>query len=166
MGILRIGYVRQRDAGLHDEAARLEAAGCQVVRAAAPGAAQQALSDILGALGAGDTLVVTRLERLAATGRELLDALDRLEARGASLTVLQPELCSAGPGGVALRAALQAVAHLEPPPGRRRRPAAAATQEIHALQRAGLGPVEIARRLGVSRMTVWRKLKAAEAMDA
>ena len=35
--------------------------------------------------------------------------------------------------------------------------------EIHALQRAGVGPVEIARRLGVSRMTVWRKLKAVEA---
>ena len=31
------------------------------------------------------------------------------------------------------------------------------------LQRAGIGPVEIARRLGVSRMTVWRKLKAVGA---
>jgi len=29
-----------------------------------------------------------------------------------------------------------------------------------AMQAAGVGPVEIARRLGVSRMTVWRKLKA------
>jgi len=27
---------------------------------------------------------------------------------------------------------------------------------------AGLGPVEIAKRLGVSRMTVWRKLKSME----
>jgi transcriptional regulator of acetoin/glycerol metabolism len=44
---------------------------------------------------------------------------------------------------------------------RHRRPAA--NQEIRALQRAGVGPVEIARRLGVSRMTVWRKLKAMEA---
>ena len=39
----------------------------------------------------------------------------------------------------------------------------AAAQEIRALQRAGVGPVEIARRLGVSRMTVWRKLKEATA---
>ena len=31
-----------------------------------------------------------------------------------------------------------------------------------ALQEAGVGPVEIARRLGVSRMTVWRKLRALE----
>jgi DNA-binding CsgD family transcriptional regulator len=49
---------------------------------------------------------------------------------------------------------------LEPAPApRRHRPAA---DEILELQRAGVGPVEIARRLGVSRMTVWRKLKAAE----
>ena len=63
-------------------------------------------------------------------------------------------------GGPALRAALQAVAMLEPLTARPRRPAA--TQEIRDLQRAGVGPVEIARRLGVSRMTVWRKLKAPE----
>jgi biotin operon repressor len=29
-----------------------------------------------------------------------------------------------------------------------------------------VGPVEIARRLGVSRMTVWRKLKAVEEAGA
>ena len=38
--------------------------------------------------------------------------------------------------------------------------------EEAALQRAGLGPVEIARRLGVSRMTVWRKLKAMQPCGA
>ena len=80
--------------------------------------------------------------------------------------IIQPDLSSSGAGGVALRAALQAVADLEPNLGRRRRPAAAATHEIFALQRAGVGPVEIARRLGVSRMTVWRKLKAVEAAEA
>mgnify|MGYP002652368001 CR=1 FL=1 len=34
---------------------------------------------------------------------------------------------------------------------------------LDTLQAAGVGPVEIARRLGVSRMTVWRKLKEAAA---
>jgi DNA invertase Pin-like site-specific DNA recombinase len=54
------------------------------------------------------------------------------------------------------------VAAVEPAQGfRARRPAAA--QEIRDLQQAGIGPVEIARRLGVSRMTVWRKLKEATA---
>jgi DNA invertase Pin-like site-specific DNA recombinase len=161
--MLRIGYVRLRDATAHEDTAALKAVGCQVVRAEEPGSEGQALGSILEFIGAGDQLVVTRLERLAASGRGLLDALDRLEARGASLVVLQPDLTSHGVTGRALRAALEAVAELEPAT-RRRRPAAAA-HEIHALQRAGVGPVEIARRLGVSRMTVWRKLKAVEAAD-
>ena len=164
--MLRIGYVRLRDASAQEDSARLKAAGCQVVRAEEPGAMGQALGSILDFMGPGDQLVVTRLERLAASGRGLLEALDRLEARGASLTILSPELSSTGLGGVALRAALQAVADLEPPVGRLRRPAVAAAHEIFALQQAGVGPVEIARRLGVSRMTVWRKLKAAEAAEA
>jgi DNA-binding NtrC family response regulator len=76
--------------------------------------------------------------------------------------IAEPALTSAGPEGETLRAALAAVAALEPvePPRRRTR---APTHEIRALQRAGMGPVEIARRLGVSRMTVWRKLKALSA---
>jgi DNA invertase Pin-like site-specific DNA recombinase len=160
--MLRIGYVRLRDANAYEDTARLKAAGCQVVRAEEPGGAGQALSSILDFMGPGDQLVVPRLDRLANTGRGLLEALDRLEARGASLTVLEPPLSSTGVDGIALRAALQAVSDLDPPTGRRRRPAAAAAQEIFALQRAGVGPVEIARRLGVSRMTVWRKLKAVE----
>jgi DNA invertase Pin-like site-specific DNA recombinase len=164
VGMLRIGYVRLRDAGAQDDSARLKAAGCQVVRAEEPGAGDQALSSILDFMGPGDQLVVTRLDRLAASGRGLLAVLDRVEARGAILTVLQPELSSVGAAGVALRAALEAVTGLEPAAGPRRQPAAA--QAIFALQQAGLGPVEIARRLGVSRMTVWRKLKAVEVAGA
>lgn len=164
--MLKIGYVRLRDSAAPDDTARLKAAGCQVVRAEAPGSGGVALASILDFIGAGDELVVTRLDRLAATGRGLLEALDSLEARGASLTVLEPQLSSLGPSGPALRAVLEAVVRFEPPSTARRRRPAAAADEIFALQRAGVGPVEIARRLGVSRMTVWRKLKALEGADA
>ena len=165
MGMLKIGYVRLRDATAHEDTAALKAAGCQVVRAEEPGAGVHALGSILEFIGPGDQLVVTRLDRLALGGRGLLEALDRLEARGASLAVLEPALSSQGFSGQALRAVLEAVADLEPVGPGRRRPAAA-THEIFALQRAGVGPVEIARRLGVSRMTVWRKLKAVETAQA
>ena len=159
--MLKIGYVRLRDAAAHEDTAALKAAGCQVVRAEEPAADGHVLSSILEFIGSGDQLVVTRLDRLAPSGRDLLDTLDRLEARGASLSVLHPELSSQGASGRALRAVLEAIAEIEPGgPGRRRRHAAA--HEIFALQRAGVGPVEIARRLGVSRMTVWRKLKAVD----
>ncbi|MBL8770650.1 MAG: recombinase family protein [Phenylobacterium sp.] len=164
--MLRIGYVRLRDASAHDDTTALKAAGCQVVRAEEPGGDGQTLTSILEFIGAGDELVVTRLECLAPGARGLLDALDRLERRNAALVVLHPALTSRGESGRTLRAVLEAVAAIEPAGGARRRRPAAAADEIHALQRAGVGPVEIARRLGVSRMTVWRKLKAVEAAEA
>ncbi len=169
-GMLRIGYVRLQAPGhAADRAAQtaaLKTLGCHVVRMEDPippgGEDFAVLHSILDFIADGDQLVVDRLEQLGASGRGMLQVLERLEERGASLYVVEPELYSAGPGGPALHAALAAVASAEPVSSiRHRRPAAG--QEIRALQRAGIGPVEIARRLGVSRMTVWRKLKAMEA---
>jgi DNA invertase Pin-like site-specific DNA recombinase len=171
--MLRIGYVRlqdrEHDADPATEMAALKAAGCHVVRAEELGAADgddfAVLHAILDFIGDGDELVVGRLEHLGASGRAMLSVLQRLERLGAGLQVLEPGLSSRGPGGAALRAALEAVAAVEPASaGRHRR--LAASHDIRALQRAGIGPVEIARRLGVSRMTVWRKLKAMEGCDA
>lgn len=164
--MLKIGYVRLRATAGHDDIAALNAAGCQVVRIEDPLARGGALSAILDFIGPGDQLVVTRLDRLAGSGREMLAALDALEARGANLMVLEPPFASQGSAGRALRAVLEAVAEFEPRAPERRRRALATDDEIFALQRAGIGPVEIARRLGVSRMTVWRKLKAVETAEA
>lgn len=166
--MLRIGYVRLREQETAVGTTALKALGCHVVRAEPPrgaGGSDAVLMSILDFVGPGDELVVTRLNHLGASAGAILKALDRLEQREAVLVVAEPELTSEGLCGRALRAALEALAALEPPPAtpRRRRPAA---DEILDLQRAGLGPVEIARRLGVSRMTVWRKLKAAEAREA
>jgi len=165
--MLKIGYVRLRDARSADDTRSLKAAGCHVVRAeepASPTADESAvLSSILDFIGEGDQLVVTRLEHLAHSTRSVLDVIDRLDQRGASLFVVEPDLTSLGESGRALRAALEAVASVEPSWIGRRRRGAPATEEIKALQDAGVGPVEIARRLGVSRMTVWRKLRALEA---
>jgi DNA invertase Pin-like site-specific DNA recombinase len=167
--MLRIGYLRRRPVEFGGdpttETARLSALGCEVVRTETAGSSGGQEDAVLGAIldeiAAGDELVVTRLDQLGDSGRAMLEVLERLERRGASLRVLDPALSSHGPGGPALRAALEAVALLEPlTAAKPRRPAA--TQEIRDLQRAGIGPVEIARRLGVSRMTVWRKLKALE----
>ncbi len=165
-GMLRIGYVRLRDARSADDTAALKALGCHVVRAEEPvdpGADESAvLFSILDFIGEGDQLVVTRLNHLSSSSRGLLDVMDRLELRGASLFVVEAEIGSQGEGGRALRAALEAVAMVEPSwIGRRRR--AAPTDDILALQASGMGPVEIARRLGVSRMTVWRKLRGVQA---
>ena len=164
--MLRIGYVRLRDQESAVDTTTLKALGCHVVRAEEPRVAggddSAVLMSILDFVGPGDQLVVTRLNNLGGSARAILDVLERLQQREAVLIVAEPELTSEGVSGRALRAALEAVAAVEPQsaPTRRRRPAA---DEILELQRAGVGPVEIARRLGVSRMTVWRKLKAVEA---
>lgn len=155
--MLRIGYVRQEAS----DTEALAAAGCQVVRAEEDLEAGQVLTSVLEFIGEGDRLVVRALDRLGGTSRAMLSVVERLEAKGASLEVLEPSLCSEGAGGRALRAVLEAVAAAEPAePARPRR---LGTHEVRALQAAGVGPVEIARRLGVSRMTVWRKLREAEA---
>jgi DNA invertase Pin-like site-specific DNA recombinase len=169
--MLRIGYVRLREQGSTPDTTTLKALGCHVIRAEEPRANGEndcaVLMSILDFVGAGDQLVVTRLNNLGGSARVILEVLDRLTQREAVLVVAESELTSDGVSGRALRAALEAVAAIEPQPAapRRRRPAA---DEILELQRAGVGPVEIARRLGVSRMTVWRKLKAfdSDAIDA
>ncbi|MFD1191867.1 recombinase family protein [Phenylobacterium conjunctum] len=162
--MLRIGYVRLRDRRSTDDTVTLKSAGCHVVRAEEPealsGDASQVLSSILDFIGEGDQLVVTRLDQLGGSGRAVLEVLDRLEERGASLFVVEQDISSQGLGGQALRAALQAVMAVEPAWTSRKRKGQLAADEVRALQAAGVGPVEIARRLGVSRMTVWRKLKA------
>jgi DNA invertase Pin-like site-specific DNA recombinase len=163
----RIGYLRRPGEAADTEA--LRALGCDELRlenaAADGGDPYAALHTLIDDLRPGDQLAVARLERLGGSGRAMLSVLETLERRGASLEIARPPLSSRGPTGVALRAALEAVAAVEPiTSARPRRPAAA--QEIRALQQAGVGPVEIARRLGVSRMTVWRKLKSVEGFDA
>ena len=165
-GMLKIGYVRLRDERSAEDTAVLKTIGCHVVRAEEPvgpmADGSAVLTSILDFIGEGDQLVVTRLNHLAVSSRDLLEVIDRLEARGATLFVAESEIGSQGEGGRALRAALEAVASVEPAcSGRRRK--GAPTEDISALQAAGVGPVEIARRLGVSRMTVWRKLKALPA---
>lgn len=161
--MLRIGYVRLQSSGGH-EAEILRSLGCHVVRAEEEpdNDAQPVLASILEFIGEGDELVAPSLAHFGRSARSMLDLIARLERRGAVLVSAEPRLASTGEQGRTLRAVLQAVSALDPPePGRRRHRAAA--HEIRALQRAGVGPVEIARRLGVSRMTVWRKLKALEA---
>jgi DNA invertase Pin-like site-specific DNA recombinase len=164
--MLKIGYVRLGYENLDGPIQALEALGCQVIRteeALADGASTPVLASILDFIAAGDQLVVNRLEDLAGTSHDLLDIVARLEARGATLYVADAGISSQGESGRALRAVLQAVGALEPDAGRKRRSAPAEIQQIRELKRAGVGPVEIARRLGVSRMTVWRKLREIEA---
>src|SRR5689334_19626642 len=104
--MLRIGYVRLRDVDSASETATLKALGCHVVRAEEPNAGDDSavLMSILDFLGAGDQLVITRLDSLSTSPAQLLKVLSRLEQRGATLEIAEPELNTSGVGGRALRA--------------------------------------------------------------
>ena len=160
-----VGYI-QCDGDLARRAVRvraLAALGCQTVRVEASAAPDRAFKPVLesvcGFLGEGDELVAPDITHLGSSPRAADAFLFRLGARGARLRLL--ELSAAGadcaPGGRLPLGSGEAPALL-PATGRVVDPGT-----VRALSDHGFGPSQIARKLGVSRMTVWRKLAAANA---
>ena len=182
----RIGYARVSSAGQDYQLQidRLAQDGCAPIRAEkVTGAVREGrgeLGAVLDFIRAGDELVVVRLDRLARSTRDTLNIVAELEAKGASLRVLEPEISTGGDLGRIVITTLGMVAELERSFLRERQRAgiAAAKQRgayvgrrksvdaagVRALAATGLGPTEIARRLGVSRMTVYRELATCAGM--
>lgn len=155
MGIV-VGYVQSsgdlvRQAG---QVRALHALGCQAVRVEAAGAPDRLLKPVLEAvcdfLGPGDELVALDVTHLGSSPRAVDAFLGRLQARGARVRLLDPGLVGLD---------------FPPPPAAAEPPPALGGRidagTVRALSAHGFGPTQIARKLGVSRMTVWRKLAAA-----
>src|SRR3954447_19680467 len=93
----RYGYARvsstDQDCSLQE--ARLRAEGCKVIRTEkASGKSRDGrdeLARIMDFLHAGDELVVVKLDRLGRSTRDVLNLVHDLEAKGAALTVLEPQ---------------------------------------------------------------------------
>ena len=87
----RIGYARTStaDQNLAAQIAALKAAGCEVIREEQKSGSslegRPQLDTILDFIHAGETLVVTRIDRLARSLRDLQVIVDRLKAKGAHL---------------------------------------------------------------------------------
>src|SRR3954462_4994195 len=87
------GYARVSTDGqtLDAQRAQLTEAGCARTFAETVSGAKTTragLTRLLGALGAGDVVVVTRLDRLARSTRDLLNILDAIGAKGAAFCSL------------------------------------------------------------------------------
>lgn len=87
------GYARvsTRDQSLNAQVAELTAAGCaKVYREKASGAKgdRAELAKVIAKLDAGDVLVVSRLDRLARSTRDLLNIIESLTQRGAGFKSL------------------------------------------------------------------------------
>lgn len=177
----RIGYARVStlDQDLDGQVARLTAEGCGVVRAEkVSGGSREGraeLATILTFLRSGDELVVTRLDRLGRDTRDVLNLIHEAEQRGASVTVLDPNVSTRGEMGHVVLTVLGMVAQMErrfikerQREGIERAKEAGVyvggkprldRQRIVALYDGGAGPSAIAKALGCSRMQVYRVLR-------
>lgn len=90
-----VGYARvsTEDQNLDLQRDALAAAGCEVVHedrvsGAVNGSGRKGLADALAACGAGDVLVVWKLDRLGRSLLDLVELVERLKAAGVGLKVL------------------------------------------------------------------------------
>ena len=180
----RIGYARVSsfDQDHATQAARLKAAGCEIIRkekaSGKTRAGRDELAAILEFIRAGDELVVVKLDRLGRSTRDVLNLVHELEQKGAGLRVLEPEFCTSTDTGRILVTVLGMVAEME----RRfilerqrlgidaakkkgvykgRKPSVP-VDEVRKMRMEGRGPAEIAAALSISRMSVWRALNGTQ----
>ena len=178
-----VGYARasttDQDVGI--QIAALKAAGCEPIRTekrsgtSVEGRAE--LKTVLDFLRAGDTLTVTRIDRLARSIGDLQDIVRQLKAKGVALKVTQQPIDTSTAAGKAFLDMLGVFAEFETNLRRERQLegiAAAKAKGVYKGRRAsikrgdiakltaeGLGATEIAKRLGIGRASVYRVLRRA-----
>lgn len=177
---MQIGYARtsttEQEAGLEAQRRDLEAAGCEklFVEQVSSVASRDQLEAAIDYLRDGDTLTVTKLDRLARSMRDLLDIVERIEAKGAGLRILAMSLDTKTATGKLMLNVLGSVAEFErsmmlerqregiakaKAEGKykgRKPTAKAKASEVEALLAAGVSPTEVARQLGIGRSSVYR----------
>lgn len=175
-----IGYARvsteDQDCAVQEEA--LRAAGCTIIRSEKRSGTttdgRQELETVLSFLREGDTLMVTRIDRLARSVADLEGIVARVRERGAFLRATEQPIDTATPAGKAFLQMLGVFAEFETAIRRERqlegiakakaagvykgRKPSVPTQEIRKLRSEGVSPTEIAKRLGIGRASVYRAL--------
>ncbi|HYG85645.1 MAG TPA: recombinase family protein [Azospirillum sp.] len=186
-----IGYARtstlDQKAGIEAQVRDLEAAGCsklfQEQVSSVDVANREQLTLALEFVREGDTLVVTKLDRLARSVAHLMTILEALRAKGASLRILNLGLDTSTPTGKLMLTMLGGVAEFEreimlerqregiakaKAEGKykgRKPTAQAKAEEVKALRSQGIGASEIAKRLGIGRASVYRIIEDVPSVE-
>lgn len=176
-----IGYARVSSTGqsLEVQQEQLAAAGCEKVfaekRSGTTTDGRTALSDAIDFAREGDTLIVTRLDRLARSSADLFGIIGKLNAKGIGFRCLQQgSVDTTTSMGKLVLGILGAVAEFEADIRKERqrdgiekakgrgvykgRPATIDVAKVRELREAGVGPSDIAKQLGIGRASVYRVL--------
>ena len=182
---MRIGYARtsttDQQAGFEAQVRDLEAIDCEKIyqeQVSSVGTRDE-LDVALDFVREGDTLVVTKLDRLARSTRHLNEIVDRLREKGSHLQVLDLGIDTATPTGELVLTVIGGIAQFERQmmlerqregiakakaegKYRGRKPTARAkTQEVLDMRSKGIRATAIAEELGIGRASVYRILADA-----
>jgi len=164
-----IGYARvsTSDQDLTIQLAALNTAGCEVIRqekaSGTTTAGRQELKTVLEFIRAGDTLVVTRIDRLARSIGDLQDIVRTLRTKGAALRATEQPIDTTTAAGKCFLDMLGVFAEFETNLRKERqlegiakakaagvykgRPATIEAAQVRELKTQGIGASEIAQRL-------------------
>jgi DNA invertase Pin-like site-specific DNA recombinase len=176
------GYARvsTTDQDLTVQRDALKAAGCDVIReekvSGTSRSGRSELATLMDFLRKGDTLVVTRVDRLARSVKDLQDIVHELKAKGATLRATEQPIDTSTPAGKAFLDMLGVFAEFETAIRKERqmegiakakaagiykgRKPSVDTAKVREMREAGGKPAVIARQLGISRASVYLALKA------
>jgi DNA invertase Pin-like site-specific DNA recombinase len=175
------GYARVStiDQDLAIQEAALKAAGCTVIRAEKKSGStkqdRKELNTLLEFMRDGDSLVVTRVDRLARSVGDLQDIVRLLKQKGVTLKATEQPIDTSSAAGKAFLDMLGVFAEFETNLRRERQMegiAAAKSRgvykgrkphvdvaEICRLRSEGIGATDIAKRLSIGRASVYRALR-------
>jgi DNA invertase Pin-like site-specific DNA recombinase len=181
-----IGYaVGTIDQDLSIQKATLRAAGCKVIRAekrsgATTGSRKQ-LRNILEFLHNGDVLMVTRIDRLAHSIRDLQDIVRAIKTKGASLKATEQSIDTSTVADKAFldmlglfaefetnlrkERQLEGIAKAKAEGRYRGRPISIDVSKVYELKAQGKGATDIAKEMKIARSSVYRALKERREMS-
>ncbi|WP_234853385.1 recombinase family protein [Paracoccus everestensis] len=179
------GYARvsTTDQDLTIQQDALRNAGCTIIRSEKVTGTKlegrKELATLLEFLQSGDVLVITRLDRLARSMDDLTTIVRQLEAKGVELRATEQPIDTTSPAGKAFFQMLGVFAEFETNLRKERQLEGIAKAKaagvykgrkpsldvaaIKQLRANGMGPAEIAKRMGVARSSVYRVLDGEEA---
>jgi DNA invertase Pin-like site-specific DNA recombinase len=177
------GYARvsTTDQDLSIQHAALTAAGCTVIRSekitGTSTEGREELATLLQFLRERDTLVVTRIDRLARSLRDLQNIVHDLRQRGVALKATEQPIDTSTAAGKAFLDMLGVFSEFETNLRKERqmegiarakangvyagrgRPASIDAARVHEMKAQGMGATEIAKTLGIHRASVYRLLE-------